>query len=214
MADGPPPAKRAKKGFKTCPICSYKDSNMKKHVLTHHLPIYIDPQLICWLCKKHIGSFSCLNYFHLNDHPQANQFTEQNLQQYYGQVNYLLCTLSAKLTGTEDPKQLLQHVQENNFYPAQDPQRIPFTTFEVALLSGFQELLGDAKEPLQISPPNQVASLLHWRILTELFAQLDDQTQKELKSFDVHKQFKTPFRYLKEYVIPTSTLINSQTTLG
>ena len=141
--------------------------------------------------QKHIGSFSCLNHFHLSNHPQANQFTEENLQQYFGQVNYLLFTLLAKLPGTEDPKWLLKHVQEN-FYPAWDPQYIPFTTYNIALLSRFQELLGHAKEPLQISPPNQVVSWLHWWILRALFfIKLDDQTQKELESFDVHKQFES-----------------------
>ena len=126
----PPPTKKARRGYKECPICSFHDSNLKKHVYTHHLPIYLDPQMVCWTCQKYVGSFSCLHRFH----PHKNQFTEKNLHNYYLQVNALLHTLSKKITGTEDPKQLLQHVQKNKLYPMPDPQRIPFTVFEIALL--------------------------------------------------------------------------------
>ena len=130
--------------------------------------------MICWTCQKYVGSFTCLNQFHLGGHPHKNRFTEENLQSYYLQVNALLHKLSKKITGTEDPKQLLQHVQKNKLYPMPNPQRIPFTVFEIALLRGLQEL---------------VVSLLHWCILVLLFLQLDPQACLDLNSFDVQKLF-------------------------
>ena len=61
MADGPPTAKnKPKPGYRQCPICNEWDSNLKKHVKTHHLPIYLDPQMVCWMCEKCVGSFGCL----------------------------------------------------------------------------------------------------------------------------------------------------------
>ena len=99
--------------------------------------------MIYWTCQKYVGSFTCLHQFHFGDHPDKSQFTEENLQNYYLQVNALLHKLSKKITGTEDLKQLLQHAQKNKLYPMPDPQRIPFTVFEIALLRGLQELLGD-----------------------------------------------------------------------
>ena len=145
-----------------------------------------------------LHSFTCLNQFHLGDHPHKNQFTGENLQNYYLQVNALLHTLSKKITGTEDPKQLLQHVQRNKLYPMPDPQRILFTVFEIALLRGLEELLGGT-EPIEISPHNQVVSLLHWPILVLLFSQLDPQAHLDLKSFDVQKPFLKPVQKFQNF---------------
>ena len=199
MADGPPAAKRPRRGFKECSLCHFQDKHMKKHVFAHHLPVYLDPQMICWICKKYVGSFDCLQHFHLKDHPEGNKFTEDKLQQYYSQVNYLLHELSKKITGKEDPRELLLFVTKNKLYPSPDQQRVPFTTFESALISGLQIAFGDSNKPLEISPPNQIASLLHWRIQLNLFSHLDEETQKELKSFDVQKQFVHPMEKFQSF---------------
>ena len=61
-----------------------------------------------------------------------------------------------------------------------------------------QELLGET-EPIEISPPNQVVSLLHWRILVLLFSQLDPQARMDLKSFDVQKPFLKPIQTFQNF---------------
>ena len=81
---------------------------MKKHVFAHHLPVYLNPQMICWICKKYVGSFDCLQHFHLKDHTlkDDHKFTEDKLQQYYSHSKLLLHELSKKITGKEDPREL------------------------------------------------------------------------------------------------------------
>ena len=71
-----------------------------KHIKTHYLPIYLDPQMLCWTCEKFVGSFGCLKQFHLDEHPKDNIFTEECLQQWYSQINFLLHMLSKEITGT------------------------------------------------------------------------------------------------------------------
>ena len=177
-----------KSGYKQCPLCKTYDSNFKKHVYTHHLPPYLDPQLVCWTYQKYIGSFCNLNTFHWEDHPHNNQFTEECLSHCYSQVNYLLHALSKEITGSDD-LQDLTHTIDNNIYPPLDKQCTPFTQFETAFLGGLQQLLGENTQ-LQITPPNQITSLLHWRILINLFVKLSPQSQKELKTFNLGRPFK------------------------
>ena len=53
MADGPPPTKNKPKcGYRQCPICNEWDRNLKKHIKTHHLQTYLDPQMMCWTCEN------------------------------------------------------------------------------------------------------------------------------------------------------------------
>ena len=78
MPDGPPPAtNKPKPGYRQCPICDEWDNNLKKHVNTHQLLIYMDPQMVCWMYKKCVGCFSCLKQFHLDEHPKDNVFTDE-----------------------------------------------------------------------------------------------------------------------------------------
>ena len=173
-----------KLGYKQCPLCKIWDSNLKKHIYTHHLPPYLDPQLVCWTCEKYIGSFCNLNTFHLEDHPHNNQFTEERLSHCYLQVNYLLHSLSKEITGSDDLQDLLTHAIDNNMYPPVDKQYTPFTPFETAFLGGLQQLLGENTQ-LQITPPNQIASLLHWRILTNLFVKLSLESTERTEKHSI-----------------------------
>ena len=125
----------------------------------------------------------------MEDHPHNNQFTEECLSHCYSQVNYLLHALSKEITGSDDLQDLLTHTIDNNIYPPLDKQHTPFTQFETAFLGGLQQLLGENTQ-LQITPPNQIASLLHWRILINSFVKLSPQSQKELKTFNPGCPFK------------------------
>ena len=94
LADGPPPAKnKLKPGYRQYPICNEWDSNLKKHIKSHHLPIFLDPQMVSWTCEKFVRSFGCLKKFHLNEHPIDNVFIEEYLEQWYSQINFLLHTI-------------------------------------------------------------------------------------------------------------------------
>ena len=201
MADDPPPSKQKPKADLTDaktmadgpPTAKNKpwDSNLKKHAKTHHLPIYLESQMVCWTCEKFVGGFGCLKQFHLHEHPKDNVFREEYLQWWYSQINFLLHTLSQKITGTDNLQGLLHFVLANKIYPALDKQQTAFTSFELSLMSGLQHSLQQLLIQPQISPPNQIISLLHWRILLNLFLHLTPQDQDRLKKFNVGQQFET-----------------------
>ena len=147
--------------------------------------------MVCWTCEKFVGSFGCLKQFHLDKHPQDNVFTEEYLQQWYCQINFLLHTLSQKITGTDDLQGLLHFVLANKLYQALDKQQTAFTSFELSLMSGLQHSLQQPLIQPQISPPNQIIKLLHWRILLNLFLHLTPQDKERLKKFNVGQAFET-----------------------
>ena len=171
-------------------LCNEWDSNLKKHVKTHYLPIYLDPQMVCWTCEKFVGSFGCLKKFHLDEHPKEYVFTEEYLEQWYSQINFLLHTLSQKITGTDNLQGLLHFVLANKLYPVLDKQPTAFTSVELSLMSGLQHLLQKPLIQPQIFPPNQIISILHLRILLNLFLHLTPQDQERLKKFNVGQPFE------------------------
>ena len=60
-----------------------------------------------------------------------------------------------------------------------------FTSFKLSLMSGLQHLFQQPLIQPQISPPNQIISLLHWKILLNLFLHLTPWDQEKLKTFNV-----------------------------
>ena len=196
MADGPPTAKnKPKPGYRQCPICNEWERNLKKHAKTHHLPIHLDPQMVCWTCEKFVGSFGCLKQFHLDKHPQDNVFTGECLQQWYSQINFLLHTLSQKMAGTDNLQGLLHFVLANKLYPALDKHQTAFTSFELSLMSGLQHSLQQPLIQPQISPPNQIISLLHWRILLNLFCISPHKIRTDLRNSMFYKHLKPSQNY-------------------
>ena len=124
-------------------------------------PIVFQSTLTLKWCVGHVGSFGCLKKFHLDEHPKDNVFTEEYLEQWYSQINFLLHALSKKITGTDNLQGLLHFLLANKLYPALDKQDTAFTSFELSLMSGLQHLLQQPLIQPQISSPNQIISLLY-----------------------------------------------------
>ena len=100
-------------------------------------------------------------------------------------------TLSEKITGPDNVQGLLDYVLANKLSPALDKQQRVFTSFELSLMSGLQHLLQQPIIELQTSPPNQTISLLHWRILPNLFLHLTQQDHAKLRTYNVGQAFET-----------------------
>ena len=72
-------------------------------------------------------------------------------------------------------------------------------------MSGLQHLLQQPLIHPQISPPNQIISLLHWRILLNLFLHLIPQDQDRLKKFNVGQPFETQLELHKFFTLTFSS---------
>ena len=65
--------------------------------------------------KKLLEVLAALKKIHLDEHPKDNVFTEEYLQQWYSQINFLLHTLSKMINGTDNLQGLLHFVLATNF---------------------------------------------------------------------------------------------------
>ena len=168
---------------KNCIICAESATNMRKHAFECHLPYFWSPFSACFTCQEQLGSVPRLKKMHLDVHlDEAYQF--RSLRNYMGRVLSFFHKLSWELTQSADLTILLDLVIKKQWYPEKDLQRIDFTHTELALLVPFQKLWEEEDVEPQVSPPNGLTSLLHWRIIVSLLAQLSKERQALLKNWN------------------------------
>ena len=173
----------SQRSSKSCIICAESATNIRKHVFEYHLPYFWSPCSACFTCKEQLGSISHLKKMHLDVHPtDAYQF--RNLHDYMGRVLSFLHKLSWELTQSTDLTFLLNLVIKKQLYPENNSQRIDFTHTELSLLAPFQKIWEEENVEPQVSPPSGLTSLLHWRIIISLLAQLPKERQALFRNWN------------------------------
>ena len=163
---------------------------MRRHLETAHLPWYLAPDRACWLCQSSEASLAFQVARHGSDveghqhHPGtlSNDF----LFEWAGLVSGLLQLIVQRL-GLSDEEGLLQYVVRNRLFP-DDIQ--PVSTVQALFLHAFEFLQNPVaseagahfvpRPQFTVRPPNCIAALTHWTILTRIMTQLDRSAQDEL----------------------------------
>ncbi len=171
-----------KKGS-ACPLCPYKFTHVRRHLLVDHLPWYVSPTTACWFCGKQEQQASHIQA-HMESHLPHQRVSfpsELASKEYALLMNGFLHELRRcfGLASLGDFLRLV--VDKPKLHPSGNTPLRPADRelMELFLRSNNWEV----PCRLSISPPNCVASLLHWRILANLVAELDVVEQHRLRTF-------------------------------
>ena len=136
---------------------------LNHHVITSHLPWFAYPHNTCWQCHQPIrqaSRFDC--HVQQNEDCFGGEFRDIYFQEWVGLVNQMLWYIAKKLK-LPAVSLLLEFVRAD---PALYPKN------NKTFMSDLQQLMEDFEQAngidhqnrdYQISPPNCIAALLHWR---------------------------------------------------
>jgi TatD DNase family protein len=178
-----------------CPFygCMVMAHSIKPHVLFRHLPWYVGALTACWTCREQfaVNSFGKLNHLlQLGSHPHGVGMTDGNVTEWVHLMNGLLHYIREELH-LEDLDSLLSYAVSNNLYPQSRIQVVDVTPNEFAMLSSFEFCNSlPVSHSYSIRPPNCVASLCCWRMLTNLI--LHTSTHRDPDHF---KSLESPTLY-------------------
>lgn len=160
-----PVKKKRKRSKRTCLLCPAAATHLKPHMYRKHLPWYFAGDTACWQCEVQEGTTCFLKAKHSSkeSHPHGSEFTSNNLRRWVFLVNGVLHVICYHL-GVDTLNALLQHVLREHLYPEYESSS--FLSSEVEILKLFEEENDlPVSEVYIVSPPNSIASLLHWRTL-------------------------------------------------
>ena len=168
-----------KKG-QTCPLCR---KNLKSHVIRVHLTWYLARLTVCWACEAQEGKLCFLLAKHqLSEMHPSPTGDDRHLIQWVLLANGCLYFLAYKFNLRTIPE--LFHYLCARFHPPPVSSNSPdFTAKETVILHAYQTLNRLPCTPVpSIHPPNSIACLLHWRVLTFALSLLSSGDVQEFKS--------------------------------
>ena len=116
-------------------------------------------------------------------HPKDPSFTSENKTLWVYLMNGVFHLLCHHL-GAENFSSLLEFVKEKHLYPdlpSSGTMEQHFTEVELSCLIMFEEVNGLSKsERFSISPPDSIAALTHWRILSNILHIITPAAQQDV----------------------------------
>ena len=185
-ASGQPEASAATQGPRrkgqTCPLCPAHSRNLKSHVIWVHLPWYLAPLTVCWACEAQEGKLCFLLAKHQpsSTHPATGD--DRHLIQWVLLANGCLYFLAYKFHLSTIPE-LFHYLCARFPPPLVSGNSTDFTAKETMILHAYQTLNRLPCTPVpSIHPPNSIACLLHWRVLTFALSLLSPGDVQEFRS--------------------------------
>jgi len=160
---------RHSKGRK-CPECTGRFTNVRRHVVTCHLPWYAAPLTACWECKLQFGQTSLLDV-HIkerhNNNDDGKKFGPGKHQLWVELTNGLLAAICQdhQCQSLQDLSAVAEH--HIKFEKNSEPM---FQEGDLSVLSTFNSWNQYEAEDMNVMVriPYTIRSLLHWRILARL----------------------------------------------
>ena len=156
-----------------CPFCTERVPHLRRHVVNTHLPYYVTPFAVCWLCRdlelrqvrltRHFADYHSADKGHL--------FNDDNLVLWA----HLVCGLLHHVTSALH----LSSLNELLMYAVQHKLHVVgikgVNAEDSMLMNIFDQIMGSAiPEARTISPPNSISGMLQWRTLASLCTRLPD----------------------------------------
>ena len=171
-----------KKKMVACPICGSKEVHVKRHIFREHLPFYMAPDSACWACGIQQGQRYKVVLEHVNLHCSTGPcFGDGQLQVWTSLMTGVIRFLCTE-TGVRDGGELLRHVVERGWFPTCGAR---VTHTEHVLWQYFERASGfTAQSRHEVSPPNSVASLFHWRVLANILQGLPESVRERFRDLE------------------------------
>ena len=152
-----------------CPVCPRREPHVKRHVLQEHFPFYISPDTACWVCGQQEAQRYKIILTHQPRHRCEGVLFESGkldiwVKMMRGVVQFFCQEFQQSAAG------LLEMVREKKWFPDQTGR---VTDVDHALWS-YYEVRNDLPEMVEhlVSPPNSIAALFHWRILSKMLMEI------------------------------------------
>ena len=149
------------------------------HVITTHLPWFAYPQNACWQCHQPVRQTNRFNHHVKEAGCFGGEFRDAYFQEWVGLVNQMLWFITEKLK-LPAVSSLLEFIRAD---PMLYPKNNKTCTADLQqLMEDFEQANGIDRQSrdYQMSPPNCIAALLHWRTLFNLISFLNKEDQKSI----------------------------------
>ena len=172
---------------KECPICLERPScKLDRHVISNHLPWFAYPRHACWECQLPVPQISRFPRHQAAAKCFGGEFRGTHEEEWVGRMNYMLRYIAEALQLPGVPA-LLQFIRASpEMWPDYD---VAFNEDVKSIMDIYQRINGFEERAYQMSPPNCVAALLHWRTLLTLIGRLPPQAQAGIRSLDAQCTF-------------------------
>ena len=178
--------------FRPCPVCHSREFYfVKDHFKESHLPWFLSFENACWECKK-CEENPCLPLKQVVKDPDDDKhfFSNNSTIKWIQLVGRCFSFLKERL-GLFALDDLIPYVKDHRIHIVRGPKdsvaQCDFSPLELHMVSAFGSMHYNRvvdKTTLKASPPNDLASLLHWRVLGGLLGRLDPQDQLAFKAID------------------------------
>ncbi len=171
----------------TCPVCHFKFTKLRRHVVQQHLPWYLQPHTACWTCGRQPGQ-TLYSKVHQRDHDGS---TDGEFGHGASHVTFVLLVngylqkLAIKL-GYDDIVGLLDRAQSDETIWPPSAEGVQVSDKEA--MSVYCRVNDLPESDCQIRPPSSLACLLHWRVQVGLLALLTEEQQQEVKASQCQEQ--------------------------
>lgn len=174
-----------------CPICPKRFSRIKRHIVSAHIPWYLNPSTACFSCEEQCGS----KYNLLKQHANCPQSNGEIKSRWSIEVLGFLRTL-IKCLKLQNQCDLLDFVVRQQLYPTSancnECYNSPFTKDEIEWLSYYEEVCAPDYEQntsFTTSPPNRIVGILHWRTILNVLNLLPESVKKDLAGSRIDYKF-------------------------
>ena len=167
-----------------CPNQPEIPDKFRRHMLYHHLPWYMDPQLACWHHRETFGQLGVLLNRHRGvDGCQRGYFGDPELTLWLTLITNLLSHVATHL-GVVDTYELLSLVRRNRWHP--DPSNGTIVSDVTVLLwQDLERFMGDQKsETYPVDPPNSIPALLHISVFEKLMSHLPIDVAAGIRTYE------------------------------
>ena len=142
------------------------------HVITTHLPWFAYPQNACWQCHQPVHQTNRFDHHAKEAGCFGGEFGDAYFQEWVGLINQMLQLITEKLK-LPAVLSLLEFIRA-------DPTDLQQMILEFEQANGIDHQSMD----YQMSPPNCIAALLHWRTLFNLILLLNEEDQKTIQNIN------------------------------
>ncbi|MES9883359.1 MAG: TatD family hydrolase [Sedimenticola sp.] len=165
-----------------CCICHARIRHMRVHCCVNHLCWFACPASACWGCEAPTNKWARhLALSHNSVDSSGLHFSPAHFPYFCILIDILFALLQSLLR-LPAPADLLTHVLDQSLFPAVSGNELPFPDLAVSALRCYcQRASLPEPDSFDISPPNHLLSITHWRILSKILGTLPNSSQLSVK---------------------------------